>query len=228
MTRKRLTQEEFVAKATETHGSLYDYTNTTYVNSRSKVNIMCTKCKSTFSQKATTHLQGSGCPHCNKHNKKLTNEDFIKSCIKVHGNLYDYSDTLLVNLRSKVKVYCNRCNSYFTQRAKNHKDGNGCPKCSLNGFKYDSSAILYYISINSGTAYKIGVTNNTVKTRFVHDSSSVDINVIATWEYSLGSEAYSAEQVLLNEYKEYKYFGEPLLVNGNTELFSKDVLGLDT
>lgn len=61
---KRLTQEEFIARAIATHGDKYDYSNTVYVNCRTVVSIMCKKCRNTFTQYPLMHLKGCGCNDC--------------------------------------------------------------------------------------------------------------------------------------------------------------------
>jgi hypothetical protein len=82
------------------------------------------------------------------------------------------------------------------------------------------------LSINNGQAYKIGVTNNTVESRFGLDMAN--ITILKTWEYAIGKEAYQAEQFYLKEYKKYKYIGDALLKSGNSELFKIDIFDLDT
>lgn len=59
--------EEFIRRAKLVHGEdRYNYTNTEYKNSRSKVSIVCTKeGHGEFDQEAASHLQGFGCPKCN-------------------------------------------------------------------------------------------------------------------------------------------------------------------
>lgn len=63
--------------------------------------------------------------------RKLTQEDYIKSCIDKHGDIYDYSLVEYVNIRSKILIIC-REHGVFEQCSKGHKDGHGCPKCYAN------------------------------------------------------------------------------------------------
>lgn len=60
---KRLTNAEFIAKAKATHGQRYDYSCTQYVNSSTKVEIMCRK-HGVFCQYPRDHIRGCGCPSC--------------------------------------------------------------------------------------------------------------------------------------------------------------------
>ena len=46
------------------HGYKYDYSKVQYVDSRSKVEILCKKHNRYFRQKPANHLMGQGCPIC--------------------------------------------------------------------------------------------------------------------------------------------------------------------
>ncbi len=85
---------------------------------------------------------------------------------------------------------------------------------------------MYYIKIDNGSAYKIGISNNSVKRRFLK-SELKRIEVLKVWEFDIGKNAFDKEQEILSQFKIHKYTGEPLLDKGNTELFICDVLGLD-
>ena len=63
--------------------------------------------------------------------KKLTKEEFINSCVERHGDFYDYSLVEYKNISTKVSIICKE-HGIFIQNAKNHKDGQGCPKCYGN------------------------------------------------------------------------------------------------
>lgn len=61
----KATTEEFIEKAREVHGDLYDYSEVVYENARfKKVKIHCNECDADFMQIPNSHLNGSGCPHC--------------------------------------------------------------------------------------------------------------------------------------------------------------------
>lgn len=62
---KRLTTKEFVEKAMLLHGNKYDYSQTVYVDSRTKVSIICRE-HGAFEQRASSHLLGNGCHDCAK------------------------------------------------------------------------------------------------------------------------------------------------------------------
>lgn len=55
--------EEFIQKATEIHGYLYEYTNVKYTQHDVEVEIIC-KIHGSFWQKPENHLSGCGCKKC--------------------------------------------------------------------------------------------------------------------------------------------------------------------
>lgn len=94
------------------------------------------------------------------------------------------------------------------------------------GFNKDKPAVLYYLSINDGMAYKIGITNKSVTDRYSSKELSF-IKVLKIAQYNNGFNAYAEKQEILKKFADAKYTGDPLLSKGNTELFCCDVLDLD-
>jgi len=66
---KRLTNEEYVNRAINVHGDKYEYSLVNYINSRTKIKIICKK-HGEFEQTSIQHLKGSGCPKCSS-NKSI-------------------------------------------------------------------------------------------------------------------------------------------------------------
>lgn len=79
------TTEKFIEKAKEIHGDTYDYSKVEYINSTTKVCIIC-KVHGEFWQTPADHLKGSGCPICNS--SKL--EEFIKNKLQENDIKYIY------------------------------------------------------------------------------------------------------------------------------------------
>lgn len=67
---KRLTTDEFIEKAKAVHGDKYDYSKVVYVNTKSKVSIICPK-HGLFLQSPNDHLENRGCKKCGYHSKKI-------------------------------------------------------------------------------------------------------------------------------------------------------------
>lgn len=219
---------KFIEKAKNLHSDKYDYEKVDYINAKTKVTIICNTCKREFKQTPNSHLSGSGCVTCNRENmlnpQKYTKEQFIEKAVQVHGNKYDYSNVVYINSLTKVELRCNQGHTFY-QVPGSHLQGCGCHYCGDYGFDKTKPAILYYLSINNGEVYKIGITNRSVKERF-NNIDLEKITILKTWEYPIGKEAYDKEQEILKLYKEFKYTGINILQTGNTELFTENILSI--
>ena len=76
--RNTKTVETFIYDANIVHGNIYDYSKVNYINSTTKVEIICPK-HGTFLQRPNDHLQGQGCPSCAGSRSQNEVADFIKS-----------------------------------------------------------------------------------------------------------------------------------------------------
>ena len=104
MGRKKKTKDEFINESTEKHKGKYDYSKVHYVNSKTKVCIICPE-HGEFWQEASGHLRGQGCPKCSG-NYIPTTEEWVASARKVHGDKYDYSKVDYVKNNIKVCIIC--------------------------------------------------------------------------------------------------------------------------
>ena len=124
--------DKFLKKATLKHGYKFDYSKVNYVDSQTKVCIICPE-HGEFWQTPANHIRGHGCPECSNKNrgskKRLTNDEFITKAKKVHGDKYDYSKVNYVNSDTDVEIMCKIHGSFF-QKPSNHLNGQGCPKCN--------------------------------------------------------------------------------------------------
>jgi hypothetical protein len=80
---KKFTQEQVIEKFKEAHGDKYIYDLVKYVNSKTKVEIIC-RIHGTFWQLPNDHWDGAGCRHCSTR-KKITIEQFIERANIVHN-----------------------------------------------------------------------------------------------------------------------------------------------
>ncbi len=208
----------------EIHGDKYDYTKSKYTGYRKKLLIGC-KTHGDFTQNPEAHLSGRGCKICSGHwNKKA----FIKKGIDRFNGKYDYSNIIFRSIDKRVENIMCVEHGLFGQIGNAHLNGvEGCKKCSVGGgFNRNRPAILYYLSVNNGQAYKIGITNKSIEKRF-RTKDLAKIIVLNIVHYQNGADALLAEQGILKEYKFAKWTGDDLLTSGNTELFDRDVLFLD-
>ena len=149
---KKLTKEEFIKKANEKHNGKYDYSNVVYVNSTTKVCIICPE-HDEFWQRPRGHLQGKGCSKCayelNGKRRRSSLTNFITKARKVHGDKYDYSKVDYVNNYTKVCIICPE-HMEFWQEANSHLRGHGCPKCNLSHLE---RSVMTYLN-------EVGITYN--------------------------------------------------------------------
>ena len=160
---------DFIFKANIVHPKKYDYSLVEYINSHTKIKIICKTCNSIFLQKPCGHLLGKGCLKCANNNKSYNNMDFIRKAEIKHPGKYDYSLVEYIGSKTKVKIICKKCNNIFEQIASTHLDGRGCTKCAndkqssnnedfifkaniVHPGKYDYSLVEY---INAKTKVKI-------------------------------------------------------------------------
>lgn len=61
--KNNLASKIFVDKANKIHDYKYDYSKSSYINSRTKIEIICKK-HGSFQQIPNSHLSGAGCPKC--------------------------------------------------------------------------------------------------------------------------------------------------------------------
>lgn len=223
--------KNFVTKVREIHKDKYIYSNVIYSESHIPVEIICPN-HGTFKQSPSNHLAGKGCQKCAVENRDLAAAkrsekakfEFRDKAHEVHNFKYDYSQCEYKSTREKVFIICPE-HGEFEQRPNGHLGGQGCPSCSESGFDPKKPGLLYYLKICGGLAYKIGITNYTVEKRFGSDMAKIDI--LKTWYFEDGIEAPQKETQVLREFKYAKWTGPKLLIDGNSELFEFDVLGLD-
>jgi hypothetical protein len=109
---KRKTTEEFIKKAKNIHGELYDYTETSYIKATEKVKIKCLTHNNIFQMAPYDHLNGKGCKKCGiiktSESKKYNNEEFVELLKTKHGDAYEYSKVNYIGCRELITITCNK------------------------------------------------------------------------------------------------------------------------
>lgn len=72
-----LTTDQFISKANIIHYNKYDYSNVNYTNSKNPIDIICLT-HGKFTQVASCHLQGQGCPVCKSSKGELLIHNWLK------------------------------------------------------------------------------------------------------------------------------------------------------
>ena len=165
--RQSLNTEQFIERAKKIHGNKYDYSKTEYINSSTKVCIIC-PIHGEFWQRPTEHLRGRGCKKCGDlsvgiKNSRITTDEFIERAKKVHGDKYDYSKTEYISPRKKICIIDKEFGEFWMMPYA-HLNGQGCPSrrgekiskanskskkkfiedaIQIHGDKYDYSKVEY-------------------------------------------------------------------------------------
>lgn len=136
------------------------------------------------------------------------------------------------NRTSKSVRFRQLCDNFYYNHIRTHQT---FPITKYTPTK-KSSGNIYYLRLeyfNSVgdivTLYKIGYTSRTVAHRIttIGIPSCIIVTVVSSVSFGKLLDCYNIEQLLHNEYVRYRYRGVKLLENGNSELYVKDVLGLD-
>ena len=129
----RIDTNEFIKRSKAKYGDTYDYSLVDYKDKDKSVNIIC-KVHGVFPITPRLFLEGShnnpphGCPRCEGKIK-----DFVEEAKKIHGDKYDYSESVFVSSKKPIDIICKKHNYKFTlKRAQAHLQGSfqGCPICS--------------------------------------------------------------------------------------------------
>jgi hypothetical protein len=131
---QRYSTKEFIESVQKKHGLKYDYSEVDYVNSQTKVKIIC-KVHGSFLTKANSHSNGQGCPKCGRisarENNILDYPKFLVRAEKIHNNRYEYVESSYKKYTSKMKIYCSE-HGFFEQTPHAHISmKSGCPQCGI-------------------------------------------------------------------------------------------------
>ena len=131
---KRYTTESFIEAARSTHGDIYDYSESVYVNAKTLIKIICRK-HGAFWQSPSNHIKGIRCPHCGAEigGQKITSntEEFLRKAIAIHGDHYDFSKVHYTKAANKITVICPKHGEFLTT-PQSILAGHGCPICAGN------------------------------------------------------------------------------------------------
>lgn len=226
----RKSREDFINQSNEIHNNKYNYDLVVYVRNEDYVIIEC-KEHGYFLQSPKTHIKGRGCKKCGGEKRRLTTETFIEKANTVHSNKYDYSESVYVLKKIKVKIIC-PIHGVFTQSPSDHLNGSGCQECakhltswrrsqySAMAEKHGGYSNVYLIKMTNKNEsfYKIGITVFNINERYwgergykVDLVSSVTMLAITAWD---------KEREIHAKLKELRY-SPAVKFGGHTECFSE-------
>lgn len=147
---KKLTTKTFIEKAKLMHGDYYDYSKSTYVNSKEKVCIIC-PVHGEFWQNAQTHYTGANCPNCAKNikiDRSLLRNRFIEKANGVHNSFYNYDKVDYFNSSTKITITC-PIHGDFDQIPNDHVSGSNCPSCAKRKKRNDINLSINDVDLNN-------------------------------------------------------------------------------
>lgn len=245
-----LKKENFLFKAREKYNNKFKYDLTNYNGlTKNKIKVICPH-HGELEVTPKNHL-ANDCKECannsRRKNKTKTYSELIEDLHKLYGNRFKYCESNkinFVNRKSVIKIHCNK-HGYFNKSAQKHLAGQHCPKCTTKQLIKDNilvggycenlfikkpdlktvKAYLYYLSINNGEYFKIGITRIPIKNRIKSIKSKSkalnykidNIEIIKLKEYTL-YEAFKNEQEILKTHKEIREFS-----SWSTELFKENI-----
>jgi hypothetical protein len=217
--------EQHLVNVKEVHGDKYSYDKVEFHSGSQKVVVVC-PVHGDFNISFNLHRSGVGCRECANEASSLLNkyttEDFKRLAKERHQDKYDYSKSIYTGSWEKVEIGC-PAHGVFSQNARQHVSGVGCPKCALNGYR-DTKPGTFYILINENIV-KVGITNRDVRRRLapINLSSGMLFSVYHTIKLDDGERIRKLEATTLCWLrKNFKQFEPSKKFDGYTECF-KDV-----
>jgi len=208
---KKLTLQEFIDKSNNIHNNYYNYSLTNYINSTTKVKIICPK-HGIFFQQPNNHMFGQRCIKCMGDNvRKARKKDinyFLEKAKKLHGEKYDYS---LVNYRTskdKVIIICKK-HGEFLQTPNAHICSSmkqGCPYCRISKGEDEVEKYLIKNNINYIREYKFNkCINPKTNKKLPFDFYVPDYNLVIEYHGEQHYKSTGYFEKNKNSFKERQY-----------------------
>jgi hypothetical protein len=237
-----LNTEEFVRRAKESHGNIFDYEKTKYINNYTDVIVSC-KRHGDFPTNPNNHTRKNkpvGCKLCAdeklRKERSFTKEQFLKIANKIHKGKYCYDKVKYKNARIKVTIIC-PYHSNFEQTPDVHNRGVGCPDCgheivnigqTLHDYRAGNKKVLcdFYLLICSGEReefLKVGITTKSVDLRYPKSGMPYTYKILFLKNMDLG-DAYELEQTVLKKFKKKYHYYPQIDFGGRTECLKVNAL----
>lgn len=136
-TRYKKTTSDYIKEAKAIHGDKYDYSKSEYTRADNKITITC-KEHGDFQIRAVAHILKSakpqGCRKCGNIERGLQEranraKTLIADFKKVHGDRYDYSESIYHGFNKKIKIRCKVHGVFEMTPATHIHQKSNCKKC---------------------------------------------------------------------------------------------------
>jgi len=149
------TREEFIEEVSKIHGNKYEYSNIAdLVATQDAIEVSC-PVHGKFSIMAMKHLAGQGCRQCGRirtsDSSRQSTDYFINKSREIHGNKYDYSNSVYISSQTYIEIICPIHGSFFMW-PNNHYSGNGCKICARKGYSQVSIRWLNFEARSRGVS----------------------------------------------------------------------------
>lgn len=167
----------FVQSAHIVHNFFYDYSSANYINSKTKVNIIC-PIHGIFHQSPGDHInKKAGCQKCGLlrsiQANKISDTDILDRMRNVHNNKYTYPNLKGQTTMEKIDICC-PFHGVFHQNLNSHLLGVGCPKCAneriSNALRSDTATFIAQAILIHGSIYDYSLVDykgNKIKVRII-------------------------------------------------------------
>lgn len=118
-----VTTESFIAEAKEIYGDRYDYSKVNYKNREHRVTIVC-PIHGEFQVYAREHLDGKGCPKCEK------GEKFIAKLKEKFGEKFRLDEFVYESSTTPVTLVCPKHGAFSRLPHQILNSSQGCPECA--------------------------------------------------------------------------------------------------
>lgn len=133
MCRRTVTTESFIAEAKEIYGDRYDYSKVEYKNRDHRVTVIC-PVHGEFQVFAREHLDGKGCPKCEK------GEKFLKKLHEKFGDKFGLEQFVYESSTTPVTLICPTHGAFSRLPNPILSSPCGCPECGLQPIKEAQAA----------------------------------------------------------------------------------------
>ena len=128
--RRIVTTESFIAEAKEIYGDRYDYSKVDYKNKEHRVTIVC-PVHGDFQVYAREHLDGKGCPKCEK------GEKFLAKLTEKFGNKFGLDEFTYESSTTPITLICPTHGAFSRLPNQILYSNYGCPECGKELFYQD-------------------------------------------------------------------------------------------
>ena len=118
-----VTTESFIAEAKEIYGDRYDYSKVEYKNREHRVTIVC-PVHGDFQVYAREHLDGKGCPKCEKGDK------FLLKLKNKFGDKFGLDEFIYESSTAPVTLVCPKHGAFSRLPHQIINSSQGCPECA--------------------------------------------------------------------------------------------------